>query len=94
MFRPGELVIYAVTKSSTHPGPRAKAIFPTPKGDDYHYEVDKFWIVSAIRSDGKLVLRTRRGKERIIDPQDPLLRRARWWERLVYRSRFPQLANG
>ena len=34
MFRPGEPVIYAVTKSSTHPGPRAKAIFPTPKGDD------------------------------------------------------------
>ena len=90
MFRPGEPVIYSVTKTSTQPGPRAKAIFPAPGGDEYHYEVDKFWIVAAIRDDGKLVLRTRRGKEHVIDPQDPLLRRARWWERLVYRSRFPQ----
>ena len=92
MFRPGEHVFYSDTRASAHPGPRAKAIFPSPGGDDYHYEVDKFWIVSAIRNDGKLVLRTRRGKEHVIDPLDPLLRSARWWERLVYRGRFPQLS--
>jgi hypothetical protein len=90
-YKPGALVIYRVAKISTHPGPRAKDIAPAPKGETYSYEVDKFWVVAESGRDGKLRLRTRRGKEHVVDSRDPRLRPARWWERLMYRGRFPTL---
>lgn len=88
-FNSGDPVIYRVCKRSTHPGRRAQEIIPASKGDDYSYQVDKFWIVSEIRSDGKLLLRTRRGKAHLVNPDDPMLRHAHWWERWLYRKRFP-----
>ncbi len=88
-FTPGEPVIYALTKHSEHPGPRAKEIQPAPHGNDYTYYVEKFWIVLDVLEDGRLLLGTRRGKRREVDPNDPQLRRPRWWERIVYRHKFP-----
>jgi hypothetical protein len=92
-YKPGALVIYRVAKFSTHPGPRAKDIAPAPKGETYSYEVDKFWVVADSGRDGKVRLRTRRGKEHVVDSDDPRLRPARWWERLMYKSRFPSLTE-
>jgi hypothetical protein len=91
-FNPGDCVIYRMTKQSMRPGRRAKAVWPTPNGDHYVYNVDKLWVVLGTQEDCKLRLRTRRGKLRLIDADDPNLRRAHWWEKLLYRGRFPQLA--
>jgi hypothetical protein len=93
MYREGDLVIYRMQKQSTLPGPRAKDIHPTPHGDTYSYVVDKFWIVAEVRGGDKLLLRTRRGKEHLVDTDDRQLRPASWWEKLVYRNRFPTLPN-
>ena len=93
MFHRGEPVIYRLTKSSMKPGPRAQKVAPAPQGDSYSYLVEKFWVVRDILSDGRVVLATRRGKEHVIEADDPNLRRARWWERIVYRGRFPDMAS-
>lgn len=93
MYKPGDPVVYTVTKSSAHPGPRAQAVDPSSKGDHYTYVVDKFWVVAQVRPDGKLLLKTRRGKPHIVAADDPQLRPARWWERLWYRRRFPRLGD-
>jgi hypothetical protein len=90
-FSPGDQVIYRKQKHSTHPGPRATGIHPAPHGEDYSYQVNKFWIVVDAEPDAEVIVRTRRGKEHIIAIDDPALRKARWWERFVFGSRFPTL---
>jgi len=94
LFKPGDWVVYRMQKHSTRPGPRAEGVQPAPRGEDYSYHVDKFWTVVAVQPDGKVVARTRRGKEHVLEPDDPLLRRANWWERLLWRKRFPRLEEG
>lgn len=88
-FQPGDLVVYAMPKMGPHPGPRARSIHPTEMGDDYSYVVDKYWMVTAVRDDGQLLVITRTGKTHVLNPHDPLLRKAGWWTRLRFRNRFP-----
>lgn len=88
-FRPGDPVIYRMTKHSPRPGPRARGVVPSANGDDYSYLVDKFWVVDAVRPDGNLVLRTRRGKTRTVSPGDLNLRSPKWFELWLYRGSFP-----
>lgn len=90
-YKPGDLVVYRVTKHGPRPGPRAENILPASKGEDYSYQVDKYWIVVEVRADGTIVARTRRGKQHVLDSHSPQLRPARWWERLLYGHRFPKL---
>ncbi len=91
-FQPGDLVIYTKAKFSTCLGPRAKEISPAEHGDSYSYLVDKFWVVAAPASDGgTLLLRTRRGKTKVVEAADPNLHRATLWQRLIYRDRFPRI---
>jgi hypothetical protein len=90
-FKPGDWVIYRKHKYSVHPGPHAKGITPALHGDSYSYQVDKFWTVIAVQADDQIVVRTRRGKQLTLSVDDPALRRAHWWERLLFRSRFPVL---
>ena len=45
-YHPGDWVIFRKEKHSTSPGPRAENIHAAPKGDDYYYQVDKFWVVA------------------------------------------------
>lgn len=90
MFKIGSPVVYRMPKSSTNPGPRARAVYPASQGETYSYCVDKLWVVTDLRDD-KVVVQTRRGKVHVLDSSDPNLRPARWWERLVYRGRFPQV---
>ena len=89
MFKPGDFVVFRVSKLSAIPGPRAQDISPEPRGEHYSYEVDKYWVVVESRDDGKVLLRTRRGKEHLLEQASPRLRRARWWELLLYRHKFP-----
>lgn len=85
----GELVVFTMTKNTACPGPRAKAVRPAPRGENYTYEIDKFWIVEDVCGDGTLLVRTRRGKVHRIDADDPRLRPASWMKRFLYRYRFP-----
>ncbi len=88
-FAVGDRVIYTRDKYSNRPGPRAKNVSPTVHGETYAYQVDKYWVVTSIAADGSLVLRTRRGKVHTVPESDPRLRKASWWERLLYAGRFP-----
>ena len=90
MYRLGDPVVFTANKHSAHPGPRAEKVQPEPHGEGYSYDVKKFWLITEIRSDGTIAAITRRGKRRLVRRDDPRLRPARWWERLLYRSRFPQ----
>ena len=92
-FKPGDPVIFRVTKQSTDPGPRAVEVHPAPSGETYSYQVDKFWTVSEVRVDGTVQLVTRRGKQRSVSKDDVRMRHARWWERWMYRDRFPNLSQ-
>jgi hypothetical protein len=89
VFQPGDVVVYRKQKSSTRPGPNAQDIKPARFGDTYNYSVDKFWRVLDVHPDKTLVVLTRRGKQHTISADDPALRRAYWWELLLFRSRFP-----
>lgn len=90
-FRRGDLVIFTVEKRGTAPGPRARDVEPEPLGEDYRYLVDKYWVVEADASDGRVFVRTRRGKRHLIQTDNDNLRHANWWERLMFADRFPQL---
>ena len=90
MYRPGDRVVYTATKHSSHPGPRAEAVAPEPNGEGYSYHVKKYWRVLDVRSDGTLIVVTRRGKQRSIPTSDAHLRPARWWETFFLGGRFPQ----
>lgn len=87
-FKPGDWVIYRKQKVSVSPGPRAQETNPAEKGENYSYVVEKYWIVDEVLEDGSLRLKTRRGKEHIVESNDPHLRKAGWWERLFLFARF------
>lgn len=87
----GDKVVYAKDKHSGSPGQRAQEVTASPKGDLYNYIVEKYWVVKEINEDGRLLLKTRRGKEHLIRTDDPRLRTASIWERIFLASRFPDL---
>jgi hypothetical protein len=89
-FSPGDIVIYRKLKCTTHPGPRATHVTPAPRGEDYVYHVDKFWIVVEEQDDETLVVLTRRGKRHCVRRDDPKLRRPSLWERIRYGYQFPR----
>ena len=93
-FTVGDLVVYTKTKFGSRPGPRARSVWPVPQGEGYSYVVDKLWMVLECKPDGRLLLRTPRGKLHLVDPGDRQLRRATWWERLRYRHRLADLRGG
>jgi hypothetical protein len=45
--------------------------------------------VVAVQPDNTLVVRTRKGKQHTIAANDQNLRLTHWWERLLFRHRFP-----
>ncbi len=88
-FKIDDWVVYTREKHSLSPGKRAKNISPSPYGEMYSYEVDKFWIVRQI-DDSEVVLETRTGKQHTITAKDRRLRKPSWWEKLFYSERFPR----
>jgi hypothetical protein len=87
-FNPNDWVVYTREKHSLSPGPRAKNITPSPYGEMYSYEVDKYWIVRQVKED-ELVLETRRGKVHTLPTSDTRLRKASFWERTFFSHLFP-----
>jgi hypothetical protein len=90
-LEPGDFLIYRKSKASPRPGPRALNVQASEKGDDYYYEVDKFWTVADVLEDGRLVAVTRTGKRVYLTAADQRLRKAGFLERLRYRRRFPSV---
>jgi hypothetical protein len=88
---PGDFLIYRKLKTSTRPGRRALHVQASQKGDDYYYEVDKYWAVSDVLEDGRLVAVTRTGKRLYLMPTDERLRKAGWLARTLRRGRFPSV---
>lgn len=89
----GDKVVYRKTKFSTHPGNRARDITASEHGENYTYFVDKYWVVTEVLGDGRVVARTRRGKLNYLRPDDPNLRKARLIEEVLHGSWFPKLAE-
>ena len=89
-FKSGDCVIYRKPKFSAQPGAHAQDIHPAPHGDSYSYSVRKFYRVIGVLAQ-EVVVRTKRGRRRTLATADPALRRAHWWERLLFRHRFPPL---
>ena len=87
-FKVNDLVVCTREKHSLSPGRRAKNISPSPHGEMYSYEVDKYWIVREI-TDDTVVLETRTGKKHALPKTDRRLRLPTWWERFFYADRFP-----
>lgn len=90
-FKQGDWVIFRKSKHSAKPGPRAAEVHPSEHGEGYNYLVDKFWAVVDLKHDGTVALTTRTGKQHVVVADHPNLRHATWWERLIYRGRFPQV---
>ena len=88
-LEPGDFLIYRKSKVSPRPGPRARNVQAAENGDDYYYEVDKFWTVADVLDDGRLVAVTRTGKQVYLTPNDENLRKPGLLERMRYRRRFP-----
>lgn len=92
-LQPGDWVVYRKSKQSRVPGPRAQHVTASPKGDNYGYIVDKFWIVESVADDGTVSVRTRRGKVHQLPAEDRCLRKASFFERLLHRHRFRDIAR-
>lgn len=89
----GDWVVYRKQKVSTSPGPRADSVVAAQSGETYSYLVDKYWVVDEVREDGQVILRTRRGKQHQIEANDPRLRPAKWWERILFSSRYRSIVD-
>jgi hypothetical protein len=85
----GMFVVYRSQRHSTSPEPNAKGVYATPHVDDYSYYVEEYARVAAVLPDGKLLICTKNGTQRTLQAEEPLLRRAGWWERLLFRKNFP-----
>jgi hypothetical protein len=90
-LEPGDMLIYRKPKVSPRPGPRARNVHAAEHGEDYYYEVDKYWTVSDVLDDGRLVAVTRTGKRLFLTPKDERLRKAGWLERVRFGRRFPSV---
>ena len=92
-YNTGDWVVFRKTKFSERPTDRAVEVTPCPNGDGYTYQVDKFWVVESVRPDGRVVVRTRRGKRHEIDADDRRFRHASLWDRVVHRGRFHETSD-
>jgi hypothetical protein len=78
-FAPGDRVIYYMQKWSPRPGPRAECVYAAPGGESYCYLVPKPWTVTRVLDDRAIEVVTRGGKHRIVQTNDPRIRRAGPW---------------
>ncbi len=89
-FKVGDMVIYRKPKVSTHPTLNAVEVHPAEHGDMYAYQVDKYWVVARELDEEAIEVKTRTGKLHRVDRNDPRLRKAGLWARLLRRGRFPR----
>jgi hypothetical protein len=88
-FKLGMLVVYLIQRHSTSPESNAKGVYAAPHGDDYSYYVEEYARVAAVLPEGNLIIHTNTGAQYTLPAEEPMLRRAGWWERLMLRKNFP-----
>jgi len=86
-FKVGDKVVFQVHKNSNHPGPRAKNVRPEVHGENYNYDVDKYWKVYSVEKD-QLVLITRTGKLHAVKTSNKSLRKANIFELIFLGKRY------
>lgn len=91
VFRTGECVVFRKWKRSTRPGSRAKCVYAAKNGETYVYCIEKVWRVVDVLADGKLLLKTNRGKVHRVDPSDSNLRKVTLRDRFRYRDRISSM---
>jgi len=92
----GDKIIYRKIKCSSHPTPNAIEVYPSQRGEEYIYNVDKYWtVIDIVYPEGKgnsnyiIIAKTRRGKVVQVTSDDSALRKANIIERIRYNDRFP-----
>ncbi|MEM7473833.1 MAG: hypothetical protein AAF483_02515 [Planctomycetota bacterium] len=88
-FQVDEKVVYLHDRYSNQPPPKSKNVFATKKGEQYLFQVEKYWIISRILASNQIEARNRNGSTYVIDCDDPRLRKATWWELLFKSNAFP-----
>jgi hypothetical protein len=82
-FHRGDLVVLRVFGHATHPVDGAKAVYPSPCGEDYSYYLDAVATIEEVTPEGKILLLADDGAWHSVDSQSPAVRHATWWERLM-----------
>jgi hypothetical protein len=88
-YSSGDCVVYRKIKRKSRPARRARNVQPSPKGETYAYEIDKYCRVLEVDREGNVVLLTRRSGPLTVAASDPNLRKAKWWERRFRIGLFP-----
>jgi hypothetical protein len=88
-FRIGDCVVLREERRDTHPSRGARDVRPEPYGEGYRYVLEEYWRISEQHA-GRLLLRAQWGETRLAEANDPHLHVVSWWERLIYRHRFPK----
>jgi hypothetical protein len=90
-YEVGDWVVFRKQKRGVAPSPRAKNLRPAQHGDEYGYEIEKYWCVCGKLPGGRIEVVTRRGKRHVVDSSDPRLRLANWLERWFLAAKFPSV---
>ena len=88
-FRAGAPIIYRAIATSAPLGREAHQVQVASKGEFYYYVTHKYWRVEEVRPDGIIVARSSLMEQYFLRPNDPNLRKASFFERLRYATRFP-----
>lgn len=81
-YRAGDKVVYVQDQYSSHPGPLAKNVLATIKGELYQYQTEQYWIVQRVLPNGLLEVRTDEQQLRLVAASDAHLRPATLREKL------------
>lgn len=90
LYSEDEKVVYLYDHSSSHPDPAGKNVFASKKGEQYQFQVEKYWVITRILDDDRVEATSRSGTVHEIDRHDPRLRKATWWERIFKSKAFPE----
>ena len=87
-YKAGDKVVYNKPKHSTHPSPNAKDLKPSELGEEYDYNIKKYWIVLTC-TQNVVTICTPTQKILHFVPNDKNLRKASIWDRIFNRKEFP-----
>jgi hypothetical protein len=77
---------------STLPVADAVDLRSSERGEYYYYSLVNYLRVTRLLDDGRIIAVTRDNKRLCLSSNDSQLRKARFIERTIYRSRFPSVA--
>ncbi len=87
-FGLGAPIVYQKQEVTTHPSADARDVRPAARGEFYYYTVLTYLRVTDVLSDGRLVGVARNHRLLEFEPNDSNLRKASFFERLLYCPRL------